>query len=61
MCDARDYKGVDAEVAVQAVFSMVMGMSLLEDLLMRPGHSPSRERQMREMTQLIVHGMTHRR
>jgi AcrR family transcriptional regulator len=60
MSEAREYRGVDAEVAVQATLSMVMGMSVMDELLLRPGHSHSRERQIREMTQLIVHGMTHR-
>jgi AcrR family transcriptional regulator len=56
----RGYSRVDAEVATQAVLSMVMGMALLDDLLLRPGHAPSVDRRIREMTQLIVHGMTHR-
>lgn len=57
---ARGYERVDAEVAVQAVVSMVIGMSMMDGLLLRPGRSPSPDRRVREMTQLIVHGITHR-
>lgn len=56
----RGYARVDAEVATEAALSMVMGMSMLDGLLL-PGHqAPSRERRIREMTQLLVHGITHR-
>jgi len=57
---AQGYEGMDPPVTIAAVVSMVLGMVLLDDWVFPPSRPPSRTRQEREVTTMVLHGIAHR-
>jgi hypothetical protein len=57
---AQGYEGMDPPVTIAAVVSMVLGMVLLDDWVFPPTRLPSRKRQEREVTTMVLHGIAHR-
>ncbi|HEY1970044.1 MAG TPA: helix-turn-helix domain-containing protein [Pseudonocardia sp.] len=58
---ANGYAGVDLQVVVRCMFSMVVFNAAFADALYVPGvRRPDRDRIVREMTSFFVHGVAHR-
>lgn len=57
----RDWRGVDSPVTVAVAIGAVMSILMLDDwIYVRGEPRPSREREMEEITQLLLHGVAHR-
>lgn len=55
------WQNTDMEMAVRAIFSMVVGMSIMDDWLFRPGKEhPPKERIIDELVQILLYGVTAR-
>ena len=57
---AHHFVGMDPPVTLAAVVGMVLGMVLLDDWVFPPGRRPGRDRQVREVATMILHGIAHR-
>ncbi|TPG32434.1 TetR/AcrR family transcriptional regulator [Mycolicibacterium hodleri] len=58
---ALHFGGLDPPLSVAAGLGMAMSLVLLDDWLIDPDHRrPGRERILRELTAMILHGLTHR-
>ena len=56
-----DLGGVNIPVSMRAVVGMVMAMAVLDDLLMPFPKRPKREAVIDEITEMVLHGVLHRR
>lgn len=59
--DAREWAGIDPPVTVAVAVGSVMSLVLLDDWVFDQGERrPGRDRQVEELTRMLLHGVAHR-